>query len=152
MVYLAGPITGLTLEEATIWRDFAIRQFALYDIEGMSPMRDPQHVFSENVKNGRYSRVSPSVQRAIFMRDHNDCKNADALLVNLLHAKTVSTGTVMEIAWAYAYGVPLVVVRESEGNPHMHCMLDEACPVIVETVTEGIDVVLSILLANPHGS
>ena len=38
-VYLAGPITGLTFEGCTDWRDYAIASLADNAIKGLSPMR-----------------------------------------------------------------------------------------------------------------
>jgi nucleoside 2-deoxyribosyltransferase len=59
-------------------------------------------------------------------------------------ATRVSIGTVMEIAWAHAYGKPVVLVME-EGNVHDHPMIRECSPFIVHTLDEGIELVNAIL-------
>ena len=59
-------------------------------------------------------------------RDFNDVKRCDAILVNLLGAKSASLGTVMELGWAYALQKPVVVAIEPIGNPHdRHPMIEE---------------------------
>jgi nucleoside 2-deoxyribosyltransferase len=82
-------------------------------------------------------------------RDFNDVKRCDALLVNLLGYKAedrVSAGTIMELAWAYAFQKPAVVAIEASGNPHdNHPMIHEAMPFRVTTLDEAIDAVAVIL-------
>jgi hypothetical protein len=72
--------------------------------------------------------------KAILDRDHSDVKGSQLIVVNLLGAKTVSIGTVMEIAWAHTLQIPTVVIIED--------------PVIEEHVTDGKP--LTIEFVNPH--
>jgi hypothetical protein len=37
-VYLAGPITGLTWEECTVWRNKVVAELKLFDIQCFSPL------------------------------------------------------------------------------------------------------------------
>jgi len=46
----------------------------------------------------------------------------------------------IEVGWADAHRVPLVVVREPT-NLHVHAMLDEAAGWTVETLDEGLDII-----------
>ena len=39
LVYLAGPITGLTFDGCTDWREYAKKSLAEAGIDGLSPMR-----------------------------------------------------------------------------------------------------------------
>ena len=84
--------------------------------------------------------------RGIMVRDFNDVKRCDALLVNLIGLTKPSMGTIMELAWAYAMQKPAVVAMEREGNPHdLHPMIHEAVSFRVETLDEAIDSVAVIL-------
>jgi nucleoside 2-deoxyribosyltransferase len=84
--------------------------------------------------------------RGIMTRDFNDVKRCDALLVNLLDLKERSSGTIMELAWAFALQKPAVVAIEAAGNPHdKHPMIFEAMPFRVATIEEAIDSVAIIL-------
>ena len=82
----------------------------------------------------------------INVRDFNDVKTADALLVNFLDSNDkISIGTIMEIAWARAFQIPIVIVME-ENNPHNHGMLTFG-NLVVNTLEEGIELIIMILKA-----
>lgn len=147
-VYLAGPIAGLTYDEGQDWREYAQAALASHFINGYSPLRQKDFLRAAGVI-GKTQFANPmATDRGIMTRDHNDCKTADAILVNLLGAKSVSAGTVMEMAWAYAYGVPLIVAMEETGNLHEHPMIRESIDFRVTTLDEAIAVTVAILLPN----
>lgn len=81
----------------------------------------------------------------INVRDYNDVKTSDALLVNLLdYNNKVSIGTVMEIAWARVFQIPVVIVMEKE-NIHNHGMLTYG-NIVVNGLSEGIAAIQQLLL------
>jgi len=150
IVYLAGGIAGVNGHDATDWRQTST--FALNNryIQTLDPMRAKLRLasatristnFHDYEHNGVFFR-----SRGIMVRDFNDVKRCDALLVNLLGAEHPSLGTIMELAWAYALQKPAVVAIEAQGNPHdNHPMIHEAMPFRVETLDEAIDAVAIIL-------
>lgn len=155
-VYLAGPITGLSYGGCTDWRKYACEQLANTGIVGVSPLRAKDYLKNETAIGDSYEHIALSTSRAITTRDRFDCVRADTLLVNLLGAERVSIGTVMEIAWADAARVPVVLVMEpaveentglvaSKGNVHEHAMLRECVGFRVQTLDEGLNVVKAIL-------
>lgn len=159
-VYLAGPISGLDYNGATSWRDYAIKELAKGGIKGLSPMRGKEYLSHlENISATCVAEGALSVlsaPRGIMTRDFMDCTKANAVLVNFEDAQTVSIGTVMEIAWAYAARVPVVCVMPKfvhvEGmgnftNPHEHATIHEAIGYRVETLDEGIQIVRAVLEA-----
>ena len=149
-MYLAGAIAGLTGPEIADWRLEANMQLYWRDIETLSPLRA-----KDSLLNG--SRISTDfndyadkgaffTSRGIMVRDFNDVKRCDALLVNLIGLTKPSMGTIMELAWAYAMQKPAVVAMEAQGNPHdLHPMIHEAIAFRVETLDEAIDSVAVIL-------
>lgn len=147
LVYLAGPITGLTFGGCTEWRK-QVRDLMPNYIQTLSPLRGKQRL-EEISKSGPildcYEDNPLTTSKGITTRDFNDVKRADAILVNMLGAKTVSIGTVMEIAWAKAFSVPIVLVMEKEGNLHDHSMIRESIGFRTETIEEGIDLLKIIL-------
>jgi len=152
LVYLAGPIAGCTYGEAVDWRGVAMVGLALREVEALNPMRAKDALASSYVDRignsfHAYKHMGPFyTAKGIMTRDHTDVLRADALLVNLLGTARPSLGTVMELAWAYAYRKPAVVVIERENNPHdNHPMIHEAIGFRVETLEEGIDAVATIL-------
>jgi hypothetical protein len=148
LVYLAGPITGLTFGEATDWRDEVRRKLPRH-IKTLSPMRGKQYLEQRSSFDGKimdsYAEYPLSSARGINTRDHWDCTRATAVFVNLLGAKTVSIGTVMEIAWAYTNGVPCIMVIEDTGNIHEHSMIRESVGFRVNSLDMGIEVLISLL-------
>lgn len=150
LVYLAGGIAGLAGAEATTWRGLAAYALMNRGVESLDPMRSKTALseqpristdFHEYEKRGAFF-----TSKGIMTRDFNDVKRCDALLVNLLDLKKPSLGTIMELAWAYAFQKPAVVAIEPTGNPHdNHPMIHEAMPFRVTTLDEAIDAVAVIL-------
>ena len=150
-VYLAGPIRGLNYDEATIWRQEATKHLAAFGIEGMSPMRAKDYLKKECDVGGtpladKYDKHPLSTMKAIVTRDRKDCMKSDMVIMYLKGAKSVSIGSVMEIAWADAARVPVVLVMEKEGNIHEHGMIAETCGFRTDSLEEAIHIVKAVLL------
>lgn len=150
--YLAGAIAGMEFDAATDWRYQAGFRLSDRGIEVLNPMRAKEVLADKN--NGvistdfrDYSSAGAFfTAKGIMIRDFNDVKRCDVLLVNLLGLKKPSMGTVMELGWAYAFQKPAIVAIEASGNPHdNHPMLHEAMPFRVTTLDEAIDVVAVLL-------
>lgn len=159
-VYLAGPITGLSFQGCTNWRDYAIKRLAEHGIRGLSPMRGKEYLSHLATISGHardYADLGVlSAPRAIITRDRWDATRCDVVLAHLAGATQVSIGTVMEIAWADLKRIPLVVTMECGirgerlsgqpvDNPHDHCMIHEATGFRVATLEEALDVTIAIL-------
>ena len=142
-VYLAGPITRQDYSGANDWRDEVVTQLIPFSISGYSPMRGKAYLSKVKEIEDAYSDYTMSSITGINVRDYNDCKTAGALLVNFLPAKKVSIGTVMEIAWARAFQIPIVIVME-KGNIHEHGMLTFG-NIIVPTLEEGVQAIIQLL-------
>ena len=148
-VYLAGPIAGLTYDDALDWRAQASAALSIRGIEALSPMRS-KHALADRTISMNYRDYAKSgpfyTSRGIMTRDYNDVRRADALLVNLLGFRKQTTGTVMELGWAFAFQKPTVVVIEPSGNVHdQHPMIVETFDYRVATMEEAIDAVAVIL-------
>jgi nucleoside 2-deoxyribosyltransferase len=118
-----------------------------FGIDAFSPLRGKEYLAKAGPLEDQYHDLHAlSSSKGIVERDHNDCMTRDMVLVNLLPGNDrVSIGTVMEIAWAYAYRKPSVVVL-NPGNIHTHAMLTECAGYVVETLDEAIFICKRILL------
>ena len=151
LVYLAGGIANLTGAEVINWRLTAASILIDRNIETLDPMRAKRHRWtSTGVVSANFHDYSDAgvffTSKGIMTRDFNDVKRCDALLVNLLGLKQPSLGTIMELAWAFAFRKPAVVAIEATGNPHdNHPMIHEAMPFRVTTLDEAVDAVAVIL-------
>lgn len=147
LVYLAGPITGLTYDGAQDWRDAVTPR--LFPAVGLSPLRGKEYLRQIGELSGHgeeYKHLGClSTPRGVMTRDYFDATRCDVILANLGGAKSVSTGTVMEIAWGFQAKIPIVAVMEASGNPHEHMMINEAIGYRVETLDEAVHVVRMIL-------
>lgn len=143
-VYLSGPITGLAYEGCTDWRDFARKRLADMGIEGLCPMRGKDYLRGKDTITDRMQEGlerAMSQDAAIVTRDRWDTTRCDFVLVNLLGAKTVSIGTVIEIGWADLARKPVVLVMEPSGNPHEHAFIRQLTGYRVTTLDEGLDLI-----------
>ena len=144
LVYLAGPITGLSWEESTAWYA-EVDKLLPEHIVPVFPLRGKMWLEDEISIKDNYDDKHPlSTQAGIMTRDKLDVMRADALLVNLLGAKSVSVGTVIEIAWAYMLQKPVIVIMEKD-NIHQHSMVRGCASMVVETLPLGIDTVIRIV-------
>jgi nucleoside 2-deoxyribosyltransferase len=150
-VYLAGPIRGLNYDEATKWRELATEELAKVGIDAMSPMRAKRYLLGATNAGGdkladAYADYPLSTMKAIVTRDRHDCMKCNMVIMYLKGAKTVSIGSVLEIAWADAARVPVVLVMEKDkSNVHEHGMVREMCGFHVETLEEALSVVKAVL-------
>ena len=144
-VYLAGPISGHSYNSVNDWRQEAKDYLWQFQICGYSPMRGKSYLSKEEMLADSYSDYTMSSINGINVRDYNDVKTSDVVLVNFLNCgDRVSIGTVMEIAWARAFQIPIVIVMEAD-NIHRHGMLTFG-NVIVQSLDEGLDAACRIIL------
>lgn len=149
LVYLAGPITGLTYDGAEDWRAFAKEDLQRVGIKALSPLRAKDYLRQVagplSGTGEEYAHLGVlSTPRGVMTRDRYDATRCDVLLVNLLGAERVSIGTIMEIAWADALRTPIVVAIENSGNVHEHMMVNEAIGFRVPALEQALDIVKAI--------
>jgi nucleoside 2-deoxyribosyltransferase len=148
-VYLAGPITGLSFGGCTDWREAAKKDLLYAHIIGLSPMRAKDYLAGLPSISGtgeEYAHMGAlSLPRGVTTRDRFDTQRADVVLVNLLGAKAVSIGTMIELGWADSVRTPIVCAIEAKGNPHEHMMVNEIVGFRVTTLEDALHIVKSIL-------
>lgn len=145
-VYLAGPMAGLTLEEAREWR-FAITCQLDRTFEFLDPCRNKESL-STTVYDGVLDKHGNPEHfmcdgKTVFERDTHDIARSDALLVNFLGSKQVSVGTIMELGMAYCGGIPVVVVMD-DGNIHDHLFTRQVALTVVPDIDQGLRVLRSL--------
>lgn len=147
-VYTAGPMTGLTHEEADSWRSNEL----LHDILGkngweiLSPTdakEKPWLIEKYSGDNVMPARVPHVMERREVQLDLEHIHAASAIIANLKDAKIVSIGTVCEIAYAYAIGRPIIVV-DDDGSLHDHMFIRQMATVTVADMGAAVDELLKI--------
>lgn len=132
-VYLSGPMGGCTFEEMTEWRTYAANKLDSKTLKCLLPTRS----FTKE-------STPKETDKWVNRRDYFDCVRAQALLVNFQGMKTLSIGTIMEIAWAYQKQIHIVAVCDPEG-PQNHPMVKDSLTHEVYNMDEGIAAVKELL-------
>ena len=153
-VYLAGPITGLTYEEARFgWREeFAdlIDRMGFDHIHLRSPMRgkDFLKVIREalSCSETQYPDNPMGTSAGITTRDYNDVKTSDAMVACFLESNNVpSLGTAAEYGYAHAWQIPIITVGAPDDPNVKHVMLKRMSGFRVDTLEEAA-IILGYLL------
>lgn len=103
-IYLAGPIAGLTLKEATYWRDTATEYLEPLGYTVLNPMRGITLSSSNDILGFSHGNLTPN---EILERDLDDVREADIILTCI---SEISVGTLFELGYAYALDKDLIVV------------------------------------------
>lgn len=93
IIFLSGPITGLSYEDSTQWRQDVQNKLPA-NIIPLSPLRNKEHLKREKDILDHYDHIL-STSKSITKMDYFDVKRSDIILVNLLNTKRVSIGTVL---------------------------------------------------------
>ena len=147
LVYLAGPIDRCSYEECTEWRDYAKEQLDKEGIMAISPMRAKEFLRQYEKIADRIHEHPLTSDSGITTRDMWDVMRCDAVLFNLLGAKKVSVGTMIEYGWASSCNQPIkpiVTVMEKQGNPHEHPMIRRLSAYRVETLESGLEIIKAL--------
>lgn len=155
-VYLCGPISGLYASEATGWREEAEKRLTcVYDAEGdfvcerdtyitvLNPMRDKTNLPAGRLPPEGFTHLGPlCTGRGILGRDRNDVRTSNVVLANFTGAPHVSIGSMIELGWADAWGIPVVAILDKH---HNHVFVREIATAICKDLDEAVKVTLSIL-------
>ncbi len=149
-IYFAGPITGLTYEDAADWREAWAPRFEALGHTIASPLRGKESLRGKGVLSGVFDEGKAAVHRDLW-----DIDRSDIVLTNLEGAEIPSVGTIAEIGYAYARGkFILTVMSDPEAaelaslginaprpshNPHDHIFVTEMSSVILPSMPEALD-------------
>lgn len=149
IVYLYGPITGLTFDGAQDWRTWMSDELAKHGIKAISPLRFKDYLSSLKTISGHGREYADmgvlSTASAVLSRDKFDVLRADMLAGNFLGADRVSIGSMFEQAWAHEKHTPIAAAVEPEGNPHDHMFFNQTLGFKVGSLEALRDVVIATL-------
>lgn len=144
-LFLSGPITDVSYGDSTDWRKYVAQKMPRL-IKCISPLRGKDYLKNEKSIKASYEDIPLSSGKGITARDRFDVKRADAILINLLGAKKVSIGTMIEVGWGDTGVKPIILAIEKEGNIHDHPILKNAAGFIVNNLDDAIELAKKILL------
>ena len=148
LVYLSGPITGLTYKEARFgWRK-AFEKMLEPGIGVLSPMRHEGHLAEmknvpiepDNLPTHLFSHP-----KMIVSKDFLDIEECTIMVANFLEAQKVSQGTLIEMGYAHALGRTIITVAPPQDKIHNSPFIEVISNVIVPTVKDAAIIVNSLL-------
>jgi hypothetical protein len=142
-LFLAGPLTGISYGDALDWRKYVESKLPA-DVIAFSAIRGKRHVANERVLKDSYPEHLLSTPQGTITRDRYDASRCDALFVNFLNADRVSIGTIMEMAWADAWRIPIILVME-KGNVHDHAFVRQVSAFIAGDLDEAIQTAVDVI-------
>ncbi len=152
MIYLAGPITGLTHDEARYgWRqEFKemLETMGFDHISCNSPMRGKEFLKDHGVLSSGfdYPDHAMATPEGITTRDFNDVKTSDAMITCFLESENrPSLGTAVEFGYAWALQKPIIAVGPADEVNIRHLMLKRMAGYRVDTLEEAALIVAHLL-------
>ncbi len=149
LVYLAGPMSGLTMDECSLWRDEVKEQLEeIIQRDGtplyhcLSPCRGKAYLKGK----GPLAKIDTEGLgwgETIVERDRYDVMRSDVVLFNYLDAHKAgksSIGTDFEQAWAHLMSMStkpifsLVVLDIENGNPCDHEFVRRTASLVVPDI------------------
>ena len=149
LVYLAGPISNISYENSNNWREYAITTLKeSYGLVGLSPMRCKEYLAGDKSidPSGHEDKVL-CTHKAITSRDRLDCNRAGIILMNMLgHGeRDFSAGSCIEMGWADAARIPIILVTEKDSRYINHAMIKDVCSFVTDNLDEALSICGAIL-------
>jgi len=145
-IYLAGPISGLTYEQAALgWRQEIISMLPDH-WRCFSPMRGKAFLDGKGPLQGAYTDSPLASIQGILGRDRNDVRECDLMIACFLEADgNMSLGTAMEFGWADVWRKPVIMIAD-ENDPHrQHPMLAGASVYLTDSLSKGAELAKVLL-------
>ena len=142
-VYLAGPIRGLTHEEASGWRLDVIEKLKDAGIKCLSPMRNKELIKDAGRITDSYENLKGYSSHDLFNRDKFDIMCSDIILFNLLNKKVTIIGSLFELAWGHLLGKYCIVVVSDDSIYAKHPFIKESASIMFNNLDEAVDYIRS---------
>lgn len=141
-IYLAGPISNLTKDKASTWRDEVTKTLLAEGFTVLNPVRGSKHQRKRKINPKR--QRSPTMQdTALVFRDYADIDSCDVVLMNLskkAKRSGVSFGSSCEFGYAWARDTLIVAVIDAD-SPYDHPFA-RASAVIFRTLEEAVTFII----------
>lgn len=152
-IYLAHPISGLSYDEVAEYyeKTQATLNCAIAGLDVLSPMTAKEYLRTEK-KLRAYDYSHPiSTNHHAIERDRWMVKQSSVVYVNLMHAKEVSIGCMMELAWAHDNGI-YSVVSMPEDSVHRHAFVLEAADLVLDSHDAAIGYLIRLFNSTTRES
>ena len=140
-IYLAGPIKGLTEDQAKGWRE-SFNELLMPGIRGISPLRAEPELKAGKKYGNIYSPTELwGTPHAIATKNWYDTSACDLVLAYLPEGRPIpSVGTLIEIGWGIGLRKPVVIVSTDADIIH-HPIIVAATGWIVPNLETAAEVI-----------
>ena len=140
-VYLAGLISTHA-PESLAWR-LKAEEALSGAAEVLTPLRGKENLFKETNDGGVTSNVLTASD--VILRDYRDIRRSDVILANLelFGSDRPLLGTIMELAWAWDYKIPVVAIaRPVNILMRTHPFISSAVSHYVHDLDAAVDILV----------
>lgn len=147
-IYLIGPITGVSYENAQGWRT-RLSSRLLPDIKCIQPMFAERELLSQSTDPipSHNPGELMSDAHALLVKDRFYCRSADIVYARFLGATAISRMSIGEVFWADAFGKPIILGLERSGNPNDDARIRAMTPWVVDNDEDAEEVIRGLLEA-----
>lgn len=153
-IYLAGKMSGISLEEAQGWRNEVMSRFRMSN--GLVFFFDPTEGLGQYIKqNDKLTVLGPNLPQHLysamecFQRDLYMVDEADIVIANLKGDHWQSLGTIFEIGYAYSRGKRVIVIADPEDYAAKHPFITSHATIVNNTL-KVIELLEMYLPRNPR--
>lgn len=153
-VYLGGPITGLTFDEARSWRLYAAAQLEEYGVTSLDPLRGKEQLgLTDTPLTAWFDGGLDAVAR-----DLEDIDTSDIVLLNFQGMERASIGSCAEMGYAFQRGqrgygaVVPEIVAVVDTDVYDHVFVSYMADKTFDTLRGALDYIISRRpIADPEG-
>lgn len=152
MIYLAGPITGLTHDEARFgWRQEFVELLEGMDVDHIScnsPMRGKGFLKDHGILSSGHDCPDHAMatSEGVTTRDYNDVRECSAMVACYLESgDRPSLGTAAEFGYCWALQKPVITVGPEDEINVRHLMLKRMTGYRVDTLEEAALIAAQLL-------
>ena len=136
-VYLSGPISDTSVDDASSWRDYAIKKLEAAGFVVRDPLRGKSFLSSQltpgsetKIDRESYEKLDNPLlsDKALFRRDKLDVLSSDIVFCNFSEAKKASVGSIFELSLAEDHKKLVVIVlnKTAKEDSHDHPFVRES--------------------------
>jgi nucleoside 2-deoxyribosyltransferase len=143
LIYLAGPMAGMTWCEAYAWRARVGNELSPW-WDTVSPLQGTTMIPEPGRPTEHVSLIHTAT--GLTTKDEYYIRKCDFILANFLGADRGSLGTAAEIGFGYALGKQIISVMAPEGDPNDHAFTRRWSHIFVPTLEEAIEYLKEIAI------
>lgn len=144
-VYFGTPMSGFTIRSLKARCSILEKSLGNVPIQILKPWRDLD-IASDAVLENQYFDDPIATDNSITIRDRNDIKRSDAVVFWVKGCgEVLSRGLFFEMAWADAFGIPFILVKDDDQQMYDYPMIRATAICIVLSAEPAVRCLKNLL-------